>query len=69
MKLRCYVLISVFDFDLEKEKGNYFELTSDFKTHVSLTQVNFKPIFLSKTLILQVFLLLHCELHEFHDHE
>ena len=40
-----YVLIRVFDFDLEKETGKYFELGSDLKTHVSLTPVNFKATF------------------------
>ena len=40
-----YVLIRVFDFDLEKETGKYFEFGSDLKTHVSLTPVDFKALF------------------------
>jgi hypothetical protein len=40
-----FILVRVFDFDLEQRTGHYFELDADLESHVSLIPVNYKAVF------------------------
>ena len=42
---KSYVLLRVFNFNLDIGKGDYFELKGDLSTHVNLTTTNYRASF------------------------